>query len=83
MDEIFNRRSITQLAEALRGIIPMGDTRLSTHQLRRSLQDRWYDTSKIRRETGWQPRVALPDAVQRTLTGARPFTVPEAVGQQR
>lgn len=54
-------------AEALRTIIPMGDTRLSRHQLKRSLQDRWYDTSRIRRETGWQPRVSLEDAVERTL----------------
>jgi 2-alkyl-3-oxoalkanoate reductase len=61
-------------AEALRGVIPMGDTRLSTHQLRRSLQDRWYDTSKIRRETEWRPRVSLQEAVRRTLSGTRPFT---------
>jgi nucleoside-diphosphate-sugar epimerase len=60
-------------AEALRPVIPMGDTRLSRHQLERALQDRWYDTSKIRRETGWQPRVSLEEAIRRSLTQARPF----------
>jgi nucleoside-diphosphate-sugar epimerase len=54
-------------AEALRRIVPMGDTRLSKHQLQRSLQDRWYDTGRIRRETGWQPRVPLEEGVRRTL----------------
>jgi nucleoside-diphosphate-sugar epimerase len=52
-------------AEALRPLLPMGDTRLSRHQLRRALQDRWYDTSRIRRETGWRPRVPLPEALRR------------------
>lgn len=60
-------------AETLRPIIPMGDTRLSRHQLERSLQDRLYDTSRIRREIGWTPRVSFEEALQRTLTGRRPF----------
>jgi len=60
-------------AEALRPIIPMGDTRLSRHQLERSLQDRRYDTSRIRRETGWTPRVSVDEAIQRTLSGTKPF----------
>jgi nucleoside-diphosphate-sugar epimerase len=55
------------ITEALRHVIPMGDTRLSRHQLRRALQDRWYDTSLIREQTGWQPRVSLPEAIQRTV----------------
>lgn len=58
-------------AEALRGVVPMGDTRLSRHQLRRALQDRPYDTSRIREQTGWRPRVPLDAAIQRTLN-ARP-----------
>lgn len=70
-------------AEALRGIIPIGDTRLSRHQLRRSLQDRRYDTSRIRRETNWKPRVPLAEAIQRTLHGKRPFASPEGGGPQR
>ena len=61
-------------AEALRPIISMGDTRLSYHQLQRSLQDRGYDTSKIRRETGWTPRVPLSEAIQLALHSSRPFT---------
>ncbi len=60
-------------AEVLRPIIPMGDTRLSRHQLERSLQDRVYDTTRIRRETGWQPKVGLEEAILRTLSGSKPF----------
>ncbi len=55
------------ITEALRHIVPMGDTRLSEHQLRRALQDRWYDTRRIREETGWRPGVSLEEAIQRTL----------------
>ncbi len=55
-------------AEALRSIVPMGDTRLSPHQLRRALQNRWYDTRHIRQETGWRPRVPLAEAVKQTLS---------------
>ncbi len=58
-------------AEALRPVIPMGDTRLSRHQLRRNLQDREYDTQKIRQETGWRPRVSLANAIQRTLQASQ------------
>ncbi len=61
------------ITETLRPIVPMGDLRLSRHQLRRNLQDRWYDTRRIRQETGWIPRVSLQEAVQRTLSAqARP-----------
>jgi nucleoside-diphosphate-sugar epimerase len=58
------------VTEALRHIIEMGDTRLSRYQLRRALQDRCYDTTRIRRETGWTPRVPLQEAVLRTLAHA-------------
>jgi nucleoside-diphosphate-sugar epimerase len=54
-------------AEALRPIISMGDTRLSTHQLRRALQNRWYDTGRIREKASWRPQVPLEEAVKRTL----------------
>ncbi len=54
------------LTEFLRPVLPMGDLRLSERQIRRSLQNRWYDTSLIRNKTGWQPPVSLPDAVRRT-----------------
>ena len=58
-------------AEVLRPLISMGDTRLSRHQLRRALQDRRYDTSRIRRETGWRPRVPLEEAIRLTLAAER------------
>ena len=47
------------MTELLRPMLPMGDLRLSRRQLERSLQNRWYDTSRLRRETGWRPRVTL------------------------
>jgi nucleoside-diphosphate-sugar epimerase len=58
------------VTEVVRHIVPMGDTRLSEHQLRRALQDRHYDTTRIREDTGWRPRVPLEEAIQRTLTAA-------------
>ena len=58
------------LMEALRPIVPMGDLRLSRHQLERSLQNRWYDTRRFREATGWRPRVPLDEAIRRTLAGA-------------
>jgi nucleoside-diphosphate-sugar epimerase len=48
----------------------MGDLRLSERQIRRSLQNRWYDTRRIREDTGWRPRVPLQEAVQRTVKAA-------------
>jgi nucleoside-diphosphate-sugar epimerase len=63
------------ILEALRPIVPMGDLRLSRHQLRRSLQNRWYDTRLIREQTGWAPRVGLREAVQRTVDAGR--VIPE------
>ncbi len=55
------------ITELLRPLLPMGDLRLSHRQLERSLQNRWYDTSRIREETGWQPLVSLVESVQRTV----------------
>jgi nucleoside-diphosphate-sugar epimerase len=55
------------IMEALRSIVPMGDLRLSKHQLERSLQNRCYDTHRIRQASGWQPRVPLDEAIRRTL----------------
>ena len=55
------------VAEALARILPLGDTRLSTHQLKRSLQDRFYDTRRIREQTGWTPKVLLEESIRRTL----------------
>jgi nucleoside-diphosphate-sugar epimerase len=60
------------LTELLRPILPMGDLRLSERQIRRSLQNRWYDTRRIREQTGWQPRVPLLDAIRRTSEALKP-----------
>jgi nucleoside-diphosphate-sugar epimerase len=39
----------------------------STYQLERSLQDRPYDTSKIRAALGWSPRTNLRAALEASL----------------
>ena len=54
-------------AEAILRVLPNGGSvRFSKHQLKRALQDRWYDTHRIRAETGWAPKVSLKDALNRT-----------------
>jgi len=45
---------------------PLGG--IPRRQVTRALQDRWYDTRRIREETGWAPKVPLREAIQRTLT---------------
>ncbi len=45
-------------------------TRFTKHQVGRGLQDRWYDTSRIRQETGWSPKVPLEEALTRTWKAA-------------
>ncbi len=47
---------------------PLGG--LSRHQAKRALQDRWYDTRKIR-AAGWKPRVGLREAIEQTLKASR------------
>jgi len=59
------------ILESLRPIVPMGDLRLSKHQLERSLQDRGYHTQSFREATGWKPRVPLDEAIRRTLASAK------------
>ncbi|HUI83664.1 MAG TPA: NAD-dependent epimerase/dehydratase family protein [Candidatus Binatia bacterium] len=63
-------------AEALRSLVPMGDTRLSRHQLRRALEDRRYDTRRIRQQTGWQPRVGLAEALRRSAQSSTSLPQP-------
>jgi nucleoside-diphosphate-sugar epimerase len=56
------------VAQALMRALPRGDSNgFSKHQLKRALQDRWYDTRRIREEVEWAPKVQLREAVQRTL----------------
>jgi nucleoside-diphosphate-sugar epimerase len=47
--------------------LPLGGTRLSKHQLKRSLQDRFYDTRRVRQELGWAPRVPLEESIRCSL----------------
>jgi len=46
--------------------------RLPKRQVERSLQDRWYDTRRIREETGWAPKVPLREAIEQTIRPAFP-----------
>lgn len=41
----------------------------SRYQLERSLQDRFYDCSKVRGDLGWEARVELREALKGTLVG--------------
>jgi nucleoside-diphosphate-sugar epimerase len=57
-------------AEAILRVTPNGGSvRFSRHQIKRGLQDRWYDTRRIRQQTGWAPKVPLKDALYRTWKG--------------
>ena len=56
---------------AIRMLTAGGSVRFSKHQLTRALQDRWYDTHRIREETGWEPKVGLKDALYRTWKAGR------------
>jgi nucleoside-diphosphate-sugar epimerase len=59
-------------AEIAIRILPVGGSvRFSEHQLNRALQNRWYDTHRIRKETGWAPRVPLQDALHLTWRAGR------------
>ncbi len=65
-------------AEAILRVTPNGGSvRFSRHQLKRALQDRWYDTHRIREQTGWAPKVPLKEALYRTWrNGANRSTKP-------
>ncbi len=59
-------------AEAAVRVLPVGSSaRFTKYQLNRALQDRWYDTSRIRQELGWSPKVSLKDALYRTWNASR------------
>ena len=40
-------------------------------QIQRALQDRWYDTSLIRKQLGWAPRVSLREAIEKTARASK------------
>ena len=54
-------------AQAVMHVLPRGGNGFSQYHLRRALQERWYDTHRIRQETGWTPKVQLREALQLTL----------------
>jgi nucleoside-diphosphate-sugar epimerase len=59
------------VAGALMNMLPRRSTNgFSQYHLKRALQDRWYDTHRIREETGWAPKVQLREALERTLRSA-------------
>jgi nucleoside-diphosphate-sugar epimerase len=51
----------------VRQALSLGGSALSTHQIRRALQDRLYVSRRIREDVGWTPRVSLPDALRSSL----------------
>jgi nucleoside-diphosphate-sugar epimerase len=55
------------LAEPAMRLLHLGSgSGFTLHQARRSLQDRHYDTRRIRRELGWAPRIPLCEALRRS-----------------
>jgi nucleoside-diphosphate-sugar epimerase len=61
-------RAGVPVAEAVMRILPLEPSACAAlRQVRRAIQDRWYVTRRIREQTGWAPRVALREAVQRTI----------------
>jgi nucleoside-diphosphate-sugar epimerase len=54
-------------------IVPVGGakTAIWQRQAERALQDRWYDTSLIRKELGWTPRVSLREAIEKTAKSSK------------
>jgi nucleoside-diphosphate-sugar epimerase len=59
-------------AEVVVRVLPVGSSaRFTKHQLNRALQNRWYDTGRIRQELGWLPKVPLKDALYRTWNASR------------
>jgi 2-alkyl-3-oxoalkanoate reductase len=50
-------------------IVRVGEetTAIWRYHVQRALQDRWYDTARIRKELGWVPRVPLREAIEKTI----------------
>jgi 2-alkyl-3-oxoalkanoate reductase len=55
-----------QMAAACR-LLPAGGGAFSSRQVQRALENRWYDTRRIREKTGWAPKVPLKEAMRRSL----------------
>jgi len=57
--------------EALTRLLPLGlDARGGRREVTRALENRRYDTHRIREETGWVPKVGLKTAVEQTVRGS-------------
>lgn len=54
-------------------IVPVGweTAAIWERQAQRALQNRWYDTSLIRKELGWTPRVSLREAIEKTAKSSK------------
>jgi nucleoside-diphosphate-sugar epimerase len=61
------------LVNLLAWIVALGSRTAVTwlRQIRRALQDRWYDSSLIRKELGWTPRVSLREAIEKTAKSSK------------
>jgi len=59
--------------KGLTRIVPAGVAKAAIwqRQAERALQDRWYDTSLIRKELGWTPRVSLREAIEKTAEASK------------
>jgi 2-alkyl-3-oxoalkanoate reductase len=55
------------VSDAARRLFPREGSALSTHQVKRALQNRLYVSHHIREEAGWAPRVSLLDALRASL----------------
>jgi nucleoside-diphosphate-sugar epimerase len=61
------------LLNGLTRILPVGRAKAAIwqRQAQRALQDRWYDTSLIRKDLGWTPRVSLREAIEKTAKSSK------------
>ncbi len=69
----FSARPVVMAATCARPVtklLPQDAGAFSRRQMIRASQDRWYDTRRIREQTGWAPKVPLQDAIQQTVRGA-------------
>ena len=62
-----------RVLHGLTSIVPIdrGTVKIWRRQAERALQDRWYDSTLIRKELGWVPRVSLREAIEKTAKSSR------------
>jgi nucleoside-diphosphate-sugar epimerase len=54
--------------DAARRILPLGSSGFTLHQIHRSLVNRHYVTTKIRKSLNWSPKILLQSALTQSLT---------------